>query len=289
MGQSKADLEKRRDFIRNVGILGSGIIAESFIGRLTNGGDPVIKAERDYRKHETRRLQKQGRTGIANRKWVLVIDLARCGNSRQCINTCQKVHQLKPEQYHLNTLLMKDSPQEASYFMPKQCQHCDEPPCVDVCPVNASFKRSDGIVLIDNEACIGCRICLAACTYSARVFNWFDPRDKEKYENEPYNVELNVPQKRGTASKCTFSADKIREGELPYCVTACPNGVYWFGDEIENAVTNGTTRETVRLSDLLKNRGGSRLLEEMGQKPRVYYLPPVNRTFPAPEKENELG
>ena len=128
-----------------------------------------------------------------------------------------------------------------------------------------NFKRTDGIVLIDNERCIGCRFCLAACPYSARIFNWFDPTDAEKYSQTVYDIELNVPQKKGTVSKCVFSADKLRKGELPYCVTACPNGVYWFGDENEDAVTNGTTRETIRLSELIRDNAGYRLMEELGK------------------------
>jgi len=93
-------------------------------------------------------------------------------------------------------------------------------------------------------------------------------------------VELNVPQKLGTISKCLFSADRCRDGKLPYCVSACPNGVYYFGDENEDAVTNGTTRETVRLSKLLRDNGAYQLMPELGTKPRVYYLPPKNRLFP---------
>ena len=84
----------------------------------------------------------------------------------------------------------------------------------------------------------------------------------------------------GTVSKCLFSADRLREGKLPYCVEACPNGVYYFGDENEDAVTNGTTKETVRLSKLLRDNGGYQLMPELGTKPRVYYLPPKNRLFP---------
>jgi molybdopterin-containing oxidoreductase family iron-sulfur binding subunit len=175
---------------------------------------------------------------------------------------------------------MQDSEDTAPYYMPKQCQHCDNPPCTKVCPVNATFKRDDGIVLIDNERCIGCRFCVAACPYSARVFNWFEPRDAEKYEGVTYNIETNVPQKKGTISKCLFSADRLRDDELPTCVSACPNGVYWFGDRNEDAVTNSTTKETVSFSKLIKDNAAYNLMDELGTKPRIYYLPPKNRTSP---------
>jgi len=143
-------------------------------------------------------------------------------------------------------------------------------------------------VLIDNERCIGCRFCIAACPYSARSFNWFDPKDAEKDVDLVYDVELNVPQKKGTITKCLFSADKLRKGELPYCVSACPNGVYYFGDANEDAVTNGTTKQTVRLSQLLLDNGAYQLMPELGTKPRVYYLPPKNRLFPFVQPDENI-
>ncbi len=218
-------------------------------------------------------LQKEGRKGIPGKKFVMVIDLAKCRDERKCMKSCQDAHQLKPEQHHINVLEMSDEVTGSTYFMPKPCQHCDNPPCVSVCPVDATFKRQDGIVLIDNERCIGCRFCIAACPYSARSFNWTDPRDAEEYKDVVYNVELNVPQKKGTVTKCAFSADRVREGKLPYCVSACPNGVYYFGDANEDLVTNGTTKETVRLSKLLLNNAAYTLMPELGTKPSVYYLP----------------
>ncbi len=219
-------------------------------------------------------IERQGREGIAGKKFVMVIDLAKCKNERRCMKACQGAHQLRPEQHHINVLEMADELTGAAYFMPKPCQHCDNPPCVSVCPVGATFKRQDGIVLIDNERCIGCRFCIAACPYSARTFNWTDPRDAEKYANMEYNIELNVPQKKGTVTKCTFSADRSREGKLPYCVSSCPNGVYYFGDANEDLVTNGTTKETVRLSKLLEDNAAYTLMPELGTKPSVYYLHP---------------
>ncbi|MEN8231029.1 MAG: 4Fe-4S dicluster domain-containing protein, partial [Bacteroidota bacterium] len=218
-------------------------------------------------------LQDSGREGLKGRKFVMVIDLARCKNERACMKACQKAHQLKPEQHHINVLEMHDQESGLTYHMPKTCQHCDNPPCVTVCPVDATFKRQDGIVLIDNERCIGCRFCMAACPYSARTFNWTDPKDAEQYSDVSYNMELNVPQKKGTVTKCAFSADQLREGNLPYCVSACPNGVYYFGDANEDLVTNGSTRETVRLSKLLKDNAAYTLMPELGTKPSVFYLP----------------
>ncbi len=230
-------------------------------------------------------LQKQGRDGMEGKRFVMVIDLSKCQNARKCMSACQNAHHLRPEQHHINVLVMEETETTPPFYMPKPCQHCDNPPCVSVCPVDATFKRQDGIVLIDNERCIGCRFCIAACPYSARVFNWAEPLHAQEDADKVYDVELNVPQKKGTISKCLFSADQVRLGKLPYCVSACPNGVYYFGDENEDAVTNGTTKETVRFSKLLEDNGGYTLMPELGTKPRVYYLPPKGKTVPFQDKD----
>jgi Fe-S-cluster-containing dehydrogenase component len=232
-------------------------------------------------------LQQQGRDGIAGKRFVMVIDLSKCQNARKCMAACQNAHHLRPEQHHINVLKMEETETTPPFYMPKPCQHCDNPPCVAVCPVDATFKRPDGIVLIDNERCIGCRFCIAACPYSARIFNWAEPLNAQGDKDQVYNVELNVPQKKGTISKCLFSADQVREGKLPYCASACPNGVYYFGDENEDAVTNGTTKETFRFKKLLEDNGGYTLMPELGTKPRVYYLPPKGKTVPFQDKDRE--
>jgi molybdopterin-containing oxidoreductase family iron-sulfur binding subunit len=301
-GSKTPQPKSRRDFVKNIGLIGWGGVAlggalyaarhyeqnkkSKNIKLLTADGKLVEVDSLAIKKVDTDLLaenQEKGRTGIAGKSWVMVIDLAKCRNARKCVDACQGAHQLRPEQYHINTLQMKDTDRTAHYHMPKPCQHCDNPPCVSVCPVDATYKRNDGIVLIDNERCIGCRFCIAACPYSARAFNWFDPRDAEIHKDIVYDVELNVPQKKGTITKCLFSADRLRKNELPYCVSACPNGVFYFGDENEDAVTNGTTKETVRLSQLLKDNGAYQLMVELGTKPRVFYLPPKNRLFPYTE------
>jgi Fe-S-cluster-containing dehydrogenase component len=220
----------------------------------------------------------ESRKGIAGKKFVMVIDLSRCKNTKKCQASCNHMHQVHSEQNWMKIYEMQDSENTAPYWQPTNCMHCDEPPCVKVCPVDATFKREDGIVLIDNERCVGCRFCMAACPYSARVFNW-EPTDfKVEGEQKAYSPENSVPQKMGTVGKCDFCPDRYREGKLPYCVDACPNGVFFFGDMNEDSVTNGP--ETFRFSELIKDKAGYRLMEDLGTKPRVYYLPPVNRSFP---------
>ena len=216
------------------------------------------------------------RQGIPGRSFVMVIDLARCKNARKCIDGCQEGHNLKPDQEWLNVVLMKDNPEGEPYWFPRQCFHCDNPPCVKVCPVGATFKRQDNVVLIENDRCIGCKFCVVACPYSARIFNWEKPEPSD-IPREDFSPETSVPAQIGTVSKCDFCPDRSREGKLPYCASSCPMGAIYFGDKNEDAVSNGT--ETVRFSEIIKERAGYRYLEELGTKPNVYYLPPVNRMF----------
>ncbi len=218
------------------------------------------------------------RIGIEGKKFVMVIDLSRCKNVGACKSECNHAHHLNPGQNWIKIHAMQEAEHTAPYWEPATCMHCDEPPCVKVCPVDATFKRMDGIVLIDSDRCIGCRFCMAACPYSTRVFNWQEPVAEKEIATQHYSCETSVPQKIGTVSKCDFCPDMARKGELPHCVSACPNGVFFFGDMNEDSVTNGA--ETFRFSDLIKDKAGYRLMEDLGTKPRVYYLPPVNRNFP---------
>jgi len=217
------------------------------------------------------------RKGIAGKSFVMVIDLSRCKNLRKCQAACNHVHHVHPGQNWIKVHSMQDGEHEAPYWEPTTCMHCDEPPCVKVCPVDATFKRQDGIVLIDSNRCIGCRFCMAACPYSTRVFNWEAPLADQSSDKD-YSCETSLPQKKGTVGKCDFCPDMNRMGMLPHCVSACPNGVFFFGDMNEDSVTNGS--ETFRFSELVKDKGGYRLMEDLGTRPRVYYLPPVGRNFP---------
>jgi Fe-S-cluster-containing dehydrogenase component len=220
----------------------------------------------------------QERLGIEGKSFVMVIDLSRCKNLKKCQSACDHMHQVNPGQNWIKIHPMQDSEHTAQYWQPTTCMHCDEPPCVKVCPVDATFKRKDGIVAIDADRCIGCRFCMASCPYSTRVFNWEEPAGTAEVKAMPYSCETSMPQKKGTVGKCDFCPDMTRKGELPHCVTACPNGVFFFGDIYEDSVTNGP--ETFRFSELVKDKAGYRLMEDLGTKPRVYYLPPVNRNFP---------
>jgi molybdopterin-containing oxidoreductase family iron-sulfur binding subunit len=218
---------------------------------------------------------------MAGRKWVMVIDLARCGGNRACMKNCSAHHYNPPGHQYINVLAMRDSDATSPYWFPKPCFHCDDAPCTRVCPVDATFKREDGIVLIDNQRCIGCRFCMAACPYSTRCFNWQHPQDPPEALARSYSPEWGYPRRVGTAEKCDFCPELTAQGKLPPCAAGCPNGTIYFGDANEDAVTN-SRGETERLTQLLADRAAYRHLEDLGTEPRVYYLPPRGRMHPPP-------
>ena len=209
--------------------------------------------------------------GIPLRKFVMVIDLAKCGNARKCVEKCQKAHNLPPNQEFMKVYLMQESEESAPYWMPKPCFHCDEPLCITKCPVEATYKRPDGIVYIDQESCIGCKSCMTGCPYSSRQLNG---PDNSRQQVQQTDSSLGFSGEESFVGKCDFCADIIYSGTLPLCVSACPTGTIYFGDEMEDTLSNGN--ETVSFSGLIASRLGYGYLEELRTTPRVYYLPTVN-------------
>ena len=228
------------------------------------------------------RSDTSGRQGVPGRKWIMVIDLAKCDGCGKCMAACAKMHFVPKDRQWIKVLRMQDSEKTSPYYFPQPCYHCDNPPCTKVCPVDATFKRSDGVVLIDNDRCIGCRFCMAACPYGARSFNWGFPHDPPEAIAEGYSPEHGFPRKVGTVEKCDFCPDMAEMGMLPACVSGCPMDAMYYGDENEDAVTDAHG-ETLRLSKLLTDRSAYRHMEELGTKPRVYYLPPTNRLYAPPK------
>jgi len=222
-----------------------------------------------------------GRNGVPGRRWIMVIDLAKCDGCGKCTEACGKAHFIPPGRQWIPVLVMPGEGLSAPEYFPRPCFHCDNPPCTKVCPVNATYKTQDGTVLIDNERCIGCRFCIAACPYGARSFNWGPPEDPPEAAKRGYSPEWGYPRRIGTVEKCDFCPDHAAMGMLPHCSSGCPMGAIYFGDQNEDAVTN-SGGETLRLSKLLRDRSAYRHLENLGTEPRVYYLPPANRQYPAP-------
>lgn len=295
---SKDRKTSRRNFLKKAGasaamLGGAGIFSNAraevksgeFVKVLTTDGK-LVEVDRSAIRSadvpkpvslDTKELKARALKGLTNRKFVMVIDLSRCKNARKCVEACQAGHKLPRDHEWIKIHLLQDAKHTSPYWFPKPCFHCDNPMCVSVCPVGATYKRDDGIVLVDNERCIGCKFCMTGCPYSVRVFNWDDP-EVDVPEDYPYDPETNIPAREGTVGKCVFCADKLRIGELPRCVKACPMGVIFFGDLTEDTVTNGN--ETLRFSTLITENAGYRYREELGTHPSVYYLPPVKRLFP---------
>src|SRR3990167_8082519 len=124
-------------------------------------------------------------------------------------------------------------PDADHFYMPVSCQQCRKPPCVKVCPVKATWKEPDGIVVIDYDWCIGCRYCMAACPYGARHFNWTEPKIPHEELNTDTHYLGNRPRPKGVVEKCTFCIQRVRNGKYPACVEICPVGARKFGNLLD--------------------------------------------------------
>lgn len=284
----------RRSFLRKGLTAGMAAIAGGTVlhayGKVQSGGEKskVLTPEGKLVEVDKEQLQYAPdkpirdmdiRKGIKGRRFVMVIDLRRCRNNGSCMTACAKMHSIPEYRSFIKVKKMQDAETTHPYWMPTLCFHCDNSPCVKVCPVGATFKRTDGIVAIDSERCMGCRYCMVACPYSSRSYVW----GKESIKSHNGDHDCPAPT-RGTVQKCDFCPQQAAKGELPGCVTACPNGAIYFGDEYEDAVSNG--QETVRLSTMLRDLSAYRFREDFGTKPRVYYVKPVNRRFPFEEESS---
>lgn len=156
-----------------------------------------------------------------------------------------------------------DTPQPRIFHLPVSCQHCAEPPCVPVCPVGATWREPDGIVVVDYDWCIGCRYCEVACPYGARHFNWGRPVVPTSTLNPDQGYLSNRLRPRGVVEKCTNCLHRSREGRFPACVEACPTGARVFGDLADPA---GALRQ------LLATHPVHVLKEELGTRPTFFYF-----------------
>jgi len=203
------------------------------------------------------------------RQWAMVIDMRRCDGCKDCTTACQDEHELPKTFEWIKVFEVKDDHGQ-TYFMPRPCMQCENAPCLRVCPVAATYKDGEGVVLVDQERCIGCRMCMAACPYGARYFNYADPPAPSNPFAHP-TPEYPVPQLKGTVGKCMFCVHNTADGKLPACVNACGMGALYIGDLVDDVATN-SQGETVRLSTFLKENDAFRYKEELGTGPRVYYI-----------------
>ncbi len=210
------------------------------------------------------------------RHWGMVIDLRKCIGCKACTVACKAENVTSPGVSYMVVMEQEVGtyPNARRTFLPRPCFQCDNPPCVPVCPVGATWKQEeDGIVVIDYDACIGCRYCEMACPYSARYFDFGEyynpPEFRQEYEVTPIpeyrenRVRENGASPIGNVRKCTFCLHRVDEGLLPACVATCVGRALHFGDldDPESLVF-----------ELLNSHATIRLKEELGTEPSVYYL-----------------
>ena len=203
-------------------------------------------------------------------RWAMVFDLRLCDGCKECTKACRKMHTL-PDELEFIKVYDIVSAAGQKWFLPVPCMMCQYAPCHRVCPTGATFYNDEGLVLIDQDRCIGCRACIAACPYDARYFN-FEPVPPVDPAEVPWEEGPEFPgfQKVGTVGKCAFCAHLLREGQLPACVTGCSMEAVYVGDWERDLATNG--RETVQLSSFLKDNDAFRFKEELNTQPSVYYI-----------------
>ena len=212
------------------------------------------------------------------------LDLSRCIGCRKCIYACvnennlsrnPQIHWIKVLEFekenkkwqsleHSNRYYDPELvPEKGRFYVPVQCQQCEDPPCVKVCPVKATWKEPDGIVVVDYNWCIGCRFCMAACPYGARSFNWGRPDIPEDKLNPTMHYLGNRPQYKGVVGKCTFCIQRSREGRYTACVEACPVGARKFGNLLD-------PKSEIRY--ILEHLKVFRLKEDLDTNPKFYYF-----------------
>jgi molybdopterin-containing oxidoreductase family iron-sulfur binding subunit len=247
----------RRDFLKISGICAMGLLLSNRILQNVQAADTLAEDK------------------PSSVRWGMVIDLTKhVEGCTDCITACHKAHNVPKvpnkeeeikwiwtEEYintfadELNEYLPEDIARMETMVL---CNHCQNPPCVRVCPTQATFQRPDGIVMMDYHRCIGCRYCMAACPYGSRSFNFSDPR---LYLDQ---TEPDYPTREiGVVEKCDFCVERLDQGQLPICVEACSYGVLFFGD------LNDPQSEVRQL--LAKRRSLTRKAR-LGTQPSVYYL-----------------
>jgi molybdopterin-containing oxidoreductase family iron-sulfur binding subunit len=211
--------------------------------------------------------------------FAYALNLDVCIGCRKCVQACVKennqsrdpaiqwirVLEMDKGGFDLersNHTYQHEVPREGKFYMPVQCHQCANPPCVKVCPVHATWKEKDGIVVVDYNWCIGCRYCQAACPYYARRFNFFKPQIKPGEINPDQAYLGNRIRPNGVMEKCTYCMQRTRKGLMPACLEACPTGARKFGDLDDQ-------HSSVRV--ILENKNVYVFKEELGTIPRFFY------------------
>jgi molybdopterin-containing oxidoreductase family iron-sulfur binding subunit len=210
-------------------------------------------------------------------RWGMVIDLQKClekDGCSDCIQACNAAHnvpRIADPEHEVKWVWTEpfaavfpfaqteySQQNHAATVVPLLCNHCADPPCTRVCPTQATWKRDDGIVMMDWHRCIGCRYCMAACPYGSRSFNWKDPRTAIAAINPDFPTRT-----KGVVEKCNFCEERLARGQSPACVEACPVNVFVFGNLAD---PDSAPRK------LLRTRFAVQRKPELGTGPSVYYL-----------------
>ncbi|MCY4524077.1 MAG: 4Fe-4S dicluster domain-containing protein [Halobacteriovoraceae bacterium] len=206
-------------------------------------------------------------------------NISKCKGYMDCIDACLKENNLdrKSNMQYIKIFEVENGslnvengdshfyheiPKKEHFYMGTQCMHCENPPCVPVCPTEATWKEEDGIVVVDYDWCIGCRYCEAACPYEARKFNWGEPVVQTEDLNTKQHYLGNRRKTKGVMEKCTFCVQKTRDGDNPACVDACPTGARVFGNLLD---PNSEIRKIIATKKVF------RLKEELGTEPKFWY------------------
>jgi Fe-S-cluster-containing dehydrogenase component len=208
------------------------------------------------------------------------INLSKCKGTRRCVEACVaennvgrasglqyiRVLELPQGDMDLDRAVhdydAETVPRPGSTYLPVQCMQCDDPPCVRACPVEATWKERDGIVVVDYDWCIGCRYCQAACPYWSRHFNWSEPTLPRDQVNPDTHYLGNRPRPKGVVEKCTFCIQRSRKGREPACVEACPTGARVFGNLLD---------PDSEIRYVLENKTVFRLKEDLKTEPKLWY------------------
>lgn len=240
----------------------------------------VVRLEADTREQYGREVRIEDVRPTDGVEFGYALNLSLCIGCRQCADACHKEnnHDRRTNNSYIRVFEMTQGsmdfekgdagydhavPQPGKFYLPVQCQQCENAPCVKVCPVQATWKETDGIVVVDYNWCIGCRYCEAACPYHARRFNWTKPEVPAEEINPDQAYLSNRIRPQGVVEKCTFCLHRTRKGRLPACLEACPTGARVFGNLLD---PNSDIRW------VLANKRVFVLKEELGTRPRFFYF-----------------
>ncbi|MBF0445748.1 MAG: 4Fe-4S dicluster domain-containing protein [Magnetococcales bacterium] len=248
-------------------------------------GELLARSERRAKREHGVDIKCHNTSAITGVTFGYALNLSKCKGTRRCVEACVTENNCSRNSNMENIRVLslpegtrdlnqsdhyygveQKVPEAGRWYLPVQCHQCDEPACVQACPVEATWKEADGIVVIDYDWCIGCRNCAVACPYWARHFNWSKPNLPAKEINKNTHYLGNRPRMAGVMEKCTFCIQRTRKGHLPACQEACPTGARVFGNLLDPAS---------EIRYILENKNVFRLKEEQGTQPNFWYYTDV--------------